>query len=881
MVIDLELTELPGSMTGLEAFDLVRCLVRFQSTPIAWWEFNVVDGAVDLRCEVHGRMSSLTYPITSELLQDHLRGDTPAEGSVHSLFEGAGAGEHCACPMTVAVCTRNRADDLRSCLASLRALHASGVEVLVVDNAPDDQSTAKLVTTEFPEFKYILEKRPGLDWARNRAWREARHDVIAYTDDDVVVDVGWARAVAAVFAECEEVAALTGLVVPFELETRSQRHFENYGGFGRGLKRRWISVMPDDPNSARPWGTGQFGTGANMAFRKSILEQLGGFDPALDVGTETNGGGDLEMLFRVLRSGNTLVYEPRAIVRHVHRRNYADLIQQIQNNGVGLVSFFQRTAIAFPSERRRLLQVAKWLWIHWYFKRLIQSFGSGNEFPRRLIVAEMRGFLKGFGRYRKSCRTAIELGGEQGIADSKIAPDGVEVTGIPVAQSPLVVCRINIANALPMSLETGNARRARVFVFADEKYVGRFDINNHGRQISRLELIDHLTMQFGLRLMDTDRLLDRETLWVQGSQATAAFLGLDQGNSYNNVDELPANVSVSIVVATRDRPDELRRCLEALTNLDSHRPIEILVVDNNPESALTSATAKLFEGVRLLTQTVPGLSYARNTGIVAATGEIIVCVDDDVVVPPSWLEKLLKPFASSNVAAVTGNVLPLTLNSRAAVLFETYGGLGRGNRYFIVDKKWMSTFKGQAVPTWNLGATANAAFRADVFRSQKIGLFDEVLGAGSPTGCSEDTLVFYNILAAGKKIVYEPNAWVWHEHRDSMPALRKQLYNYSKGHMAYHLLVSWKHRDLRSIKRIALTLPLWRLRQILRHMKRRLRGGEPEFPLSLVLVEIAGHFVGPFSLFRSFLRVRRYGRIRHQATGGASPALKKPEQESA
>ena len=68
-------------------------------------------------------------------------------------------------------------------------------------------------------------------------------------------------------------------------------------------------------------GAGMFGTGANMAYRRSLFDKIGYFDPALDVGTATNGGGDLEMFFRVLKEGYVLVYEPRAVVRHRHRRS--------------------------------------------------------------------------------------------------------------------------------------------------------------------------------------------------------------------------------------------------------------------------------------------------------------------------------------------------------------------------------------------------------------------------------------------------------------------------------------------------------------------------------------------------------------------------------
>lgn len=67
------------------------------------------------------------------------------------------------------------------------------------------------------------------------------------------------------------------------------------------------------------------GVGANMAFRRRVLEQLGGFDTALDVGTPSHGAGDLDMFHRALLSGATVRYEPVALVWHQHRRDMAAL----------------------------------------------------------------------------------------------------------------------------------------------------------------------------------------------------------------------------------------------------------------------------------------------------------------------------------------------------------------------------------------------------------------------------------------------------------------------------------------------------------------------------------------------------------------------------
>ena len=108
-----------------------------------------------------------------------------------------------------------------------------------------------------------------------------------------MVDPGWIKALAALFAEHSEVMLVTGLVVPYELETEAQVLFEQYGGFGRGFERKWVRVDRERDGPFKYYATGQFGTGANMAYRRCVFEQIGDFDPALDVGTVTNGGGDL------------------------------------------------------------------------------------------------------------------------------------------------------------------------------------------------------------------------------------------------------------------------------------------------------------------------------------------------------------------------------------------------------------------------------------------------------------------------------------------------------------------------------------------------------------------------------------------------------------
>ena len=307
--------------------------------------------------------------------------------------------------LTVAVCTRNRASRIGECLDALDALDypADRLDILVIDNAPADDATERLVRGR-AAMRYIREPRPGLDWARNRAILEASGDIVAFTDDDASVDAGWAKAIAGVFGDEPAAMCVTGLVVPDELDVEPQVLFERYGGFGRGFNRVYANAEPSGGRAAASMhgGTGKFGTGANMAFRREVFARIGLFDPALDVGTETNGGGDLEMFFRIIKEGHLLVYEPAAVVRHRHRRTYAELKDQLRNNGIGFYAYLARTARAYPDERGAIVRFALWWFWFWNVRRLLVSFLRPRRFPRDLILAELGGSVVGTLRYRRA-----------------------------------------------------------------------------------------------------------------------------------------------------------------------------------------------------------------------------------------------------------------------------------------------------------------------------------------------------------------------------------------------------------------------------------------------------------------------------------------------
>ncbi|GAB4192423.1 MAG: hypothetical protein OHK0022_06620 [Roseiflexaceae bacterium] len=857
-VIVVELSLPLANLAGLEGYSTLRALVRLHDIPIGHITVPVSNGRCDvaaLRKAIH---SQLGWPLLREHLVRMLLSATPS-GKLTDLVAAPPRPNPADLPsVTVAVCTRDRAADLALCLTALVRLDVPDLELLVIDNAPSDDATRQLVREHFPQVRYVCEPRPGLDWARNRALAEARGEIIAYTDDDVVVDAHWAHALAAVFAEHPQVMAVTGLVAPYELETEAQHLFEHYGGFGRGYVRKWYRVnRPGGERTATYHaGAGKFGTGANMSFRRSFLEQIGGFDPALDVGTVTNGGGDLEMFFRVLKEGGTLVYEPQAIVFHRHRRDYAKLHTQIANNGVGFYAYLVRSALAYPSERTALIRTGVWWLWYWNILRLLRSFVTPSRMPRDLIWAELWGSLVGLSRYQRARRNLGQIGADhtatQPRPQSAAPPSGPQSQGLAVRQ-------IDLAQPLAPLLDVEGYPDTRIFVFRNNQPLGYVDIPNRYQAISAGWLAEAVTDALHLHLLEQHAGQSTGDLYTAAIKALAQHYGLDQQEQSSMVPGLALDVPVSVVVATCDRPDDLRDCLRSLVAQRTTRPLEIIVVDNRPASGLTAPVVAEFPQVRLLEERRQGLSYARNCGIGTSSGAIIVTTDDDVVAPPDWIERLVAPFARADVMIVTGNTLPMHMDTEAQRLFERYGGLGRGFRGFEVGWEWFGSFRRRAVPTWNLGATANAAFRATLFANPQIGLLDEALGAGTPTGCSEDTYLFYKTLRAGHPIVYEPAAFVWHKHRASMPALRRQLYNYSKGHVAYHLTTLLNHGDLRALAQLAIHLPLWQLRTLLRQSRDLLRG-KNDYPLALTLMEIGGNLAGPWALLHSRWRVWRMGR---------------------
>ena len=266
----------------------------------------------------------------------------------------------------------------------------------------------------------------------------------------------------------------------------------------------------------------------------------------------------------------------------------------------------------------------------------------------------------------------------------------------------------------------------------------------------------------------------------------------------------PSARTVSVVVCTRDRPDQLVRALRSLVGL-SPGADEVVVVDNAPSGGRTRDVVRAFPDVRYVVEPRPGLSAARNTGLAAASGQVVAFTDDDVSVHPAWVGRLRAAFDGCDAMAVTGLVLPAALDTDGQLLFELHlGGFGHEYRRRLFDQAWFGGVRHLGAPVWRIGAGANMAFRREVF--DQLGGFDERLGAGA-AGCSEDSEMWYRILAAGWTCLYEPAAVVHHHHRSDVEAVRRQSFAYLDGHVAALAVQCAAHGDVGNLRRALLALP--------------------------------------------------------------------------
>jgi O-antigen biosynthesis protein len=833
-LIEIDLGQPLTQITALQGIATVQAIVKLHGTPLGWIWVSVEGD----QCS-SGRLRQAIFPqfqeaIVQQLIETRLH-QPGKPWDMPSLLALTPVKPTDITPITIALCVdraMDRPEDIEVSIQALTKLPNS-LQTLVVEALPPDDRTQTLATA----LTYHSTQTPGRNAARNAATEHATGEVIAFLQPGSLPSVQWAETLGDTFSNHPDLQALTGLVTPESIDRESQAVLDRRYSPSRGLHPKIHSV------ATPTWmdlGTMQVGSGLNMAFRRGLFDRIGRFDPALDQPGLTWGGGDLDLFARILLSGEQILYCPAVHLSVRFLFEETPIRRQLNQAMTGIYSYFQAGRHRFPNQPWN--QLSRWK-STWLMLALLRSWGV----PRRWILAEIQGALTAKSAYRQALSRI-----------NAMAPNPVKTPGIK-ALKPMAVRDVDIDKPLPNWNDLAGYAGVKLYIRQGDRPIGHTAITTNGKPLSAAQIARAIAQGMVHDLLAIPYNHNRDQAWSQGLIALEnhwqpTLEPLPKLSSYPKLD---IAIPVSIIITTCDRPDDLRQCLKNLMAQQTSRSIEIIVADNRPASGLSKTVVAEFPTVRYLPEPRAGGSYGRNAAFVASRGDIVVTVDDDVTVPSDWLEKLIKPLCRPEVMVVTGNVLPLELETPAQVMFETLkGGLGEGFVPFEAQgKAWLDAFLDRSPPTWDLGVSANAAFRASIFHHPQIGMMDEVLGPGTPTVGGEENHLIYKVLRAGYTVVYHPEAYVWHRHRREMKAFYKQVYGHMKGGTAYHLLLWLQEKDLRGRDQLLIQMPLYlkdyfRDRLLQRH----------KTPWRLMWSEVSGYLAGFWGYKQSVDRVKQLGR---------------------
>ncbi len=233
-------------------------------------------------------------------------------------------------------------------------------------------------------------------------------------------------------------------------------------------------------------------------------------------------------------------------------------------------------------------------------------------------------------------------------------------------------------------------------------------------------------------------------------------------------------VETSVIIPFKNAERTLERCLKSLM-VQSYASFEVVLVDNNSTDRsleLAESYARRYGDklhIRVLRESRPGPSEARNTGVRNATGRYLAFTDSDCVAHPEWLRDAIEAFDSLSVGAVAGNIEGYTPSN----IVEAFNGL-----FTLQGLRVAKTFTHFSLDTGGF-ATTNLVMRRDVF--DRVGEFDPMLGANRDV-CAEDHDLCARIYKAGFSIKTIERGTIHHIHRADLRATWRQARLFGIGH---------------------------------------------------------------------------------------------------
>ncbi len=274
--------------------------------------------------------------------------------------------------LSIIVATYNRASALRQALDSLAAMvvpEEIAWEVVVVDNNSNDRTAS--VVNDFQQaglpVRYVFEGKQGKSYALNTGIREAKGEILAFTDDDCLVARDWAAAIVKEFRTDHALAGLGGRVElynptdkPVSIRTRRERMLFSSLSFDH-----LFALIP----------------GCNMAFLRKVFVEVGEFDPFFGPGAKPGAvAEDTEFLYRAYKKGIRMVYSPDVVVFHNHGRRTDEEVESLNRKyGIGRGALYCKHVLRGD---REILKMAYWE-ISWTTKSLLCGLFSQKSVKKQ------------------------------------------------------------------------------------------------------------------------------------------------------------------------------------------------------------------------------------------------------------------------------------------------------------------------------------------------------------------------------------------------------------------------------------------------------------------------------------------------------------------
>jgi glycosyltransferase involved in cell wall biosynthesis len=500
--------------------------------------------------------------------------------SVADQSEAAGHDDTGALPsVSVVVTTRGNPPSLEGCLRSVLQSDYDDFDVIVVDHGPPACDTPQMLVTQFPgerRLRYVEEAWSSSSMARNTALSQITATVVAFIDDDDLLDAQWIRRSVAALQTEDEVVCVTGRSASPQVLDATGFAF-NLGA--EGWERR--TYCRSDSANGHPvlsCTAGGLGAGASPVMLTHVARELGGFDVALGPATPACGGEHIDLLVRLLQRGYTISYEPTAIVWREHPARAEAHRRQIYRYGIGLGAMISKRIIAGPARLAWLQAIPAA--IRYSRNPAPQLNGDTlGRYPMRLSWLMRLGMLLGPFAYLWSAflARARRLNRRQ-----------------PAAPEPVrVVRRLVVGGETINVVWFDDAAEART----------RFSWRSNGE-----------------------------------AEPSAQASGLGAEAAIELV--LPATTEegaprISAVVPARNAEHWIESCLAAIR---ANSPAEVILVDGGSTDRTVELARPWID--KVIDDGGAGVAAARMMGVVSASQPWVVLVDADVVLPPNALRDM-------------------------------------------------------------------------------------------------------------------------------------------------------------------------------------------------------------------------------------------------